>query len=361
VTDGLAAARALFDPAPDTIYLDSATYGLPPRATVEAMHRAINEWQGGTADWVRAWDRRGETCRAAFGALIGAPAEQIALVPSVSVGVGTIAASLTARDQVVVPDDEFTSVIFPLLVAMRERGVTVRQVPFDRIADNITQGTTLVAFSLVQSQSGRAAQQTAVVDAAKRVGARTLVDATHAVPFVGLDPRADFVVCAAYKHLLSPRGVAFLSIGREHWDDVPPWLANWRSASNPYGIYYGGPLDLASTAARFDVSLAWFSWAGAAVSLELLAGWQQAGLLAEPVALARRLAESLGLRHPPGVVISVPVHNPEAVRAELAASGIKAAVRAGSVRLSTHIYNTVEQIDRATAALARFTLQPAAT
>jgi selenocysteine lyase/cysteine desulfurase len=42
------------------------------------------------------------------------------------------------------------------------------------------------------------------------------------------------------------------------------------------------------------------------------------------------------------------------VRDELASAGIKAAVRAGSVRLSTHVYNTEEQIDRAVEALARF-------
>ena len=94
VVDGLGEARALFDPAPGTIYLDSATYGLPPRPTVEAMHRAVDEWQAGTADWVRAWDMRGEDCRAAFGALIGVPKECVALLPSASVGVGTTAASL---------------------------------------------------------------------------------------------------------------------------------------------------------------------------------------------------------------------------------------------------------------------------
>ena len=50
--DALGEIRALFEPAPGTIYLDAATYGLPPRATVAAMHQAIDEWQAGSADWV---------------------------------------------------------------------------------------------------------------------------------------------------------------------------------------------------------------------------------------------------------------------------------------------------------------------
>ena len=43
----------------------------------------------------------------------------------------------------------------------------------------------------------------------------------------------------------------------------------------------------------------------------------------------------------------------------LAALGVKAAVRAGSVRLSPHVYNTVDEIDRTAAALGRFVRQPA--
>jgi selenocysteine lyase/cysteine desulfurase len=352
--------RALFSPQPGLTYLDTATFGLPPRPTIEVMQRALERWQHGSADWVHEWDERGETCRAAFAALTGGAAESVALMPSASVGVGLVAANLSDRDEVVVPSDEFNSVLFPLLVAAGHKGARVRQVAFDALAESVSTSTTLVAFSLVQSQSGCAARQAEVVDAALRVGARTLIDATHAVPFVGVDPRADFVVCAAYKHLLSPRGVAFLSVAPEHWDSLPAWLANWRSTSDPYHAYYGGPLDQAPGAARFDVSLAWHAWAGAAESLQLLVDWQSLGVLAEPVALARRLAERLELPRPLGSIVSVPVADAEAVRAQLASAGIKAAVRAGSVRLSTHVYNTDEDVDRSVAVLERFVAQPAA-
>jgi selenocysteine lyase/cysteine desulfurase len=349
--------RELFDPAPGSIYLDAATYGLPPRPTVEVMHRAVSRWQAGTADWVREWDQAGEVCRATFGQLIGAPAAEIALMPSVSVGVATIAATLTASDEVVVPDDEFTSVLFPLLVAAREHGATIRTAPFERLAESVGDATRLVAFSLIQSQSGRAADLAAITAAARSVGARVLVDATHAVPFVPIDSPVDYLVCAAYKHLLSPRGVAFLHVREALWDTVPALFANWRSARNPYANYYGGLLDLAPNAARFDVSLAWFAWAGAAVSLDLLCQWQADGLLQQVVGLARRLASQLGLPEPVGSVISVPVEDAEAVRGALAAAGIKAAVRAGSVRLSPHVYNTAEQIDRVASILGRLVPQ----
>jgi selenocysteine lyase/cysteine desulfurase len=90
-----------------------------------------------------------------------------------------------------------------------------------------------------------------------------------------------------------------------------------------------------------------------------LADWQRQGVLRHPVDLARRLAGHLGLPEPVGSVLSVPVEGAESVRASLAAAGVKTAVRAGSVRLSPHVYNTAEQIDRAAEALARFVPQPA--
>ncbi len=169
---------------------------------------------------------------------------------------------------------------------------SVEQVPFGALAEQRRRPTTtLVAFSLIQSQSGRAADQRAITDAAQArerpdAGRR---DARRPVCRDRLTA-SDFVVCAAYKHLLSPRGVAFLSVAPQHWESAPAWLANWRSTRNPYAVYYGGPLDQAPGAARFDVSLAWHAWAGAAVSLELLARWQASGVLDEPRALARRLA-----------------------------------------------------------------------
>ncbi len=257
---GIEAARDCFEVEPGLAYLDAATYGLPPRRTVETLERALRRWQRGTADWVEEWDREGEACRALFAAIVGCPEREVALVPAVSVAVGLVAAALPEADEVVVPDDEFSSVLFPALVAEEARKARVRQVPFADLAAAIGPSTDLVAFSLTRSQDGATADLGGIVAGAARHGARVLVDATHAVPFVPLAehlPGIDFLVCHGYKHLLCPRGVAFLTVRPERWLEVPPWFANWRSAAPLYGDSYGGPLSLPATAARYDVSLAW--------------------------------------------------------------------------------------------------------
>src|SRR5262249_7482421 len=194
-------------------------------------------------------------------------------------------------DEVVVPADEFTSTLFPILVA-QQRGAVVREVPFEAVAESIRPSTTLVATSLVPMQTGRVAELEAIASAAEQVGARILLDATQGVPAIDLEaigPRIDFLVCSAYKHLLSPRGTAFLRVRPAHWPRLQPLNANWRSATEPFGRYFGGPLTLPDDARRFDVSRGWFVWVGAAASLRLVAEWRRGGAfiplpgLAEPL------------------------------------------------------------------------------
>ena len=345
--------RAMFAPASGTTYLDTATYGLPPEPTRRVLADALDAWSAGTASWQDDWDREGEKARAAFAAIIGVEASRVALISSTSTGVGVIAAGLSAADSVVVPGDDFTSILFPLLVA-RDRGVAVREVAFDSLVDAITPGTTLVATSFVQMQTGRTAPIAQIVERAREVGARVLLDVSQGVPLVPLGAlvnEIDYIVGCGYKHLLCPRGVAFMALRSEHIGALAPILANWRSADRPYERFFGGPLTLAPDAAMYDISLAWFPWLGAATSLGLLAEWQRSGVLAGPLELARNLAEGLGVPFGGSSLVVMPIDDPAAARAALAAAGIRASFRGTGIRLSTHVYNDAEDIERAVAAL----------
>jgi selenocysteine lyase/cysteine desulfurase len=355
-TDPLAGIRTQFRPGEGITYLDSATYGLPPLATVEALERAIRAWQAGTGDWINDWDEPTNQAPRDFASLIGAPADSIATIPAASVGTGLVAGVLAGGDEVVVPVDEFTSTLFPLLVA-KERGADIREVPFDAVAAEIRTSTRLVAVSLVQMQTGRVADIGAILDAAERHGARVLVDATQGVPFVPLDgviDRIDFLVCAGYKHLLSPRGTAYFYVRRDHWDELEPRNANWRAADRPYARYFGGPLTLAPDARRFDVSRAWFPWIGATSSLALLAGWKQTGAFEAVRGLAEGMAMRLGVPWYGSSLVCAPLDDGEAAGNALAAAGVRASVRGTAIRFAVHVYTTEADLDRAAAAIAPF-------
>jgi selenocysteine lyase/cysteine desulfurase len=348
--------HSLFRPAPGLIYLDTATYGLPPLPTVEVMGRALAAWQAGTGNWIEDWDQPSDRCRGDFAALIGTEAANIAYLPAASVGAGVVAVSLRPGDDVVVPVDEFTSTLYPVLVAAR-RGAVVREVGFEALAESIRPGTRLVAFSLVQMQTGKTADLAAICERATDVGAEVFVDATQAIPFVefaDLLPRIDYLVCAGYKHLLSPRGTAYFYVRPDRWDSLEAHNANWRAADQPFNRYFGGPLSLSESAARFDVSRAWMPWLGASESMRLLASWRESGLFESVRALADRLAEGTGCPKPGSSLVCVPIEGAERAREALKDAGVKASVRGTSIRFSPHVYNTEAQIDRAIEAIRPF-------
>jgi selenocysteine lyase/cysteine desulfurase len=342
----------LFRPAEGLTYLDSATYGLAPVPTIAAMGQAAEAWEAGTAQWIEDWDVVAEDARSHVADIVGVQPANVALLPAASVGVGTVAASLRPRARVLVAENEFTSLLFPLLVA-QQHGADVREVPIDELADRADPGTDLVAFSLVDMQSGRVAPAAEIVARARSAGARVLIDATHGIPFVdALATDADFVVCAAYKHLLCPRGTAFLTVRDDRIDELVPWNANWRAADDPYGRYVGGPLTLAHTAARFDPSMAWHLWIGAAVSLGLIRDWQRDGVLDGVRAMTAALADRLELPPTGSSIVAVPVEDMDEAREALGRARIKAGVHTTAVRLSCHVYTTPGDIDRAVEVLA---------
>ena len=100
----------------------------------------------------------------------------------------------------------FTSILFPSY-AQSGRGIRIREVPLDRIAECITSRTTLVAVSAVQSADGRAADLDALHAASRATGVRVLLATTEAVGWLPVNAsRFAYTACGGYKWLLSPRG-----------------------------------------------------------------------------------------------------------------------------------------------------------
>lgn len=348
-------ARASFSPDPSIIYLDASTYGLPPNATIAALQRALQRWQAGTADWIEEWDREGDVSREMFAQLIGTTADSVALVPTVSIAAGIVSASLPQGATVVVPEEEFTSVSYPFSAAAEAGKINVIAVPYAEMIEAIKPGVELLAFSLTRSQTGETADLAAICDAASAAGVKLFVDATHAIPFIpiaGQLDRIDYLACHGYKHLLCPRGAGFFVVRQDRWNDCIPYFANWRAAAPRYQRHYGVATSLPEGAGKYDVSLAWHSWAGARVSLELLLRWKNEGIFEGTWEITRRLAAGLGLPEPRSTVLTFKAPDADEAERALAEAGIRCAVRAGNIRLAPHVYNTVEEIDRAIAVIA---------
>ncbi|HYM59126.1 MAG TPA: aminotransferase class V-fold PLP-dependent enzyme [Solirubrobacteraceae bacterium] len=262
---------------------------------------------------------------------------------------GLVAGSIPDGSRVLAPEIEFTSTLFPFMV-QQARGVTVRTVPAARLAEAIDARTDVVAFSAVQMSTGEVADLEAVATAARVHGALTVLDATQACGWLPLDAgRFDFVACAAYKWLMSPRGTAFMTVAPERLAEVVPAAAGWYAGEDVHASYFGPPLRLARNARRLDTSPAWFSWVGAQPALELINRIGVEAIHAHDVALANRFRAGLGLA--PGDSAIVAFDEPDAAH-RLEAAGIRAAVRGGRSRTSWHVYNTERDVEAALEALS---------
>jgi selenocysteine lyase/cysteine desulfurase len=180
------------------------------------------------------------------------------------------------------------------------------------------------------------------------------IDATHAIPFVPVAPHIadiDYLVCHAYKHMLGARGTGYLYVRADRIGELLPSYASWHGAPDKWTRFFGGPLTLADDASRFDLSLAWLPWTATVESTRLIAGWCRDGTLDEPLALAARLATSLGLEPAGSSLVCVPIADPEPVRAALEAAGIRAAVRGDAIRFSLHVWNDEADVARAVDAI----------
>lgn len=338
--------RAQFDADPG--FLNTASLGIPPRATVAAMQEVVTGWQHGRLQ-PADFDSYVRRARTAWSTLAGVDPSWVATGPSVSSFVGLVAASVPAGAEVLVAEGDFTSVLFPFLV-QETRGVVVRPVPLADLVTSVRPQTALVAVSAVQSADGAILDVEALVAAAAEHGAEVLLDTTQSCGWLPIDcSRVDYAVCGAYKWLLAPRGTAFLSIRPERMDAIAPHAANWYAGGDVWTSIYGTPLRLADDARRFDISPAWLSWAGAAPSIELVASLDPKTVLAHDVGLADAFLDRLGLPSQGSAIVTVDAPGAEQA---LEAAGVSAAVRAGKVRLSFHLHNDMADVDLAIAALS---------
>jgi selenocysteine lyase/cysteine desulfurase len=330
---------------PENTYLDTATYGLPSDRVMAVMTTALERWQAGVATMAE-YDDAVTSARSLLAGILGTDVDLVAVANQASVFAGLIAASVPNGTNVVVPTGDFTSLVFPLLV-QAGRGVSVREVPATELAASITPNDQLVAFSLVQSSDGSLLDVDGIVEAARSAGARILVDATQAAGWYPFDPgRFDYTIISAYKWLLCPRGTAFLVLGAED-PTVVPVFAGWYAGEEVWESIYGSPLRLARSARRYDVSPAWFSWMGAVPSLELIASLGVEAIHRHDVSLADMTRERLGLPTSQSAIVTIPTDDASALRQH----GIAASVRAGSVRVSFHLYNDETDVDRLVTAL----------
>ena len=337
--------EGLWDPEPG--WLNTASYGLPPRPAWEALQAALSDWRVGATSW-EPWDESTTRSRESFARLIGADATDVFVGSTVSAALVPIASALPDGAKVLTDDVEFTSNVFPWKVH-EDRGVELVAVPGEELVAAIQPGIDLVAVSAVQSSTGAVLDLPAVVAASKKAGALLVIDASQALGWLPLTvDGVDALVAHTYKWLMSPRGATLGYLSPRLQELCRPSAAGWYAGRTVHGSYYGAQMDLAEGARRFDQSPAWFCYVGAAPALELVEQIGVETINQHNLALANEFRDGLGLPPSDSAIVSTALAGAQEA---FASAGIRAAVRDGKLRASFHIYTTQADVHLALTAL----------
>jgi selenocysteine lyase/cysteine desulfurase len=322
-------------------FLNSPTYGLPPQFMVESLQDCIARWQAGTME-VPLFDEDVRAGRTGYAALTGVPVDSVAMGGTVSSLLGLVAAAVPDGSRVATLAGEFTSTTFPF-AAQAGRGVTVTELSPDEMVATAADFDVVTA-SLVQSADGAVLDTDALRDTVAGTDTLTVIDVTQAIGWKRVDVAwADVTAAAVYKWLLAPRGTAWMSLSDRVSRIMTPHAANWYSGEEPWQTIYGLPVRLADSARRFDASPTWFSVLGAGLTLPWLASLDRTAVEAHTLGLANRLRAELQLPQQDSAIVSIPIAD---ASEKLQRAGIRAAVRAGAVRVGFHVYNTENDLDR---------------
>src|SRR6059058_398193 len=260
----LARYRSEFPIFRDAVYLNTCSLGALGERTRRRIAEFLDLWQErGASAWYDVWWAALGELRRRYARVIAATPEEIALGPSISVALASVAEALDygKRRRVVVTSLDFPTVAYQWL-AKRARGVELVvvespdriSVPVEAIARAVDERTALVATSHVYFTSGAIQDITAVAEVAHRRGALTLVDAYQSVGQVPVEGRAagvDFLTAGGLKWLLGGPGIVFLYAREEVTRRLAPQIAGWFGHKNQFA-FDPRVLELHDDARRFE-------------------------------------------------------------------------------------------------------------
>ncbi len=345
-----------------SIYLNSCSQGALSRASESFIREYLDGWHQQGSAW-ELWVEHYETLRREFAELIGADASEVAVVPSVSAGVSSLATALTfsRRSHVLMGAFEFPT-MGHIWLAQQARGARVEflaavdgRIPAASYERALTDETLIVPVTGICFMNGFRSPLAEIVAAAHAQGAYVLLDDYQDC---GTRPRnvkeldLDFYAAGTLKYLLGAAGLAFLYVRKELIGSLQPAVTGWFAQENPFA-FDAQLFQPAASARRFEsgtppIPSVYFALAG----IRLLREIGLANVADHVRALANSFVEGareLGFRlktpgDTVGPLVVLQANNADALVAKLAEDGVVCSARHDGLRLSFHIYNTAEDV-----------------
>lgn len=354
--------RSRFNIFKHKIYLNSCSQGPLSDAVQAGLEDFMASWHEQGSPW-ELWVNRYEAVRSAFAQFINASPDEVAIVTSVSAGVNGVASALDfqERQKVVMGEFEFPT-MGHVWLGQRGRGAEVQFVAAEGnciLAANyekmVDRNTCLVPLTHVCFKNGFRSDVTAITQIAHRSGALVMLDdyqdcGTRPVDVKAMD--LDFFITGTLKYLLGPPGLAFMYVRKELISSLAPTVTGWFGQANPFA-YDPKLFALSPTARRFESGSPSVPNVYAALpGFQLLQEIGMENVAAHIKKLAQSLlsyARDLGIRSKTpadstGPLVVLQCKDSILLVQKLAESNIVASNRHDGLRISFHVYNTVDDV-----------------
>jgi selenocysteine lyase/cysteine desulfurase len=365
--------KHLFELPDDICYLNAAYMTPQTKAMKAAGHRGIERraqsWTIAESDFFTD----PETARGLFGELIGASADDIALVPAASYGIAVAAKNMVLKpgQHIVVLEGQFPSNTYSWFRLVEEQGVVIETVPYPEDRDwtaailevAVRLGDQIGAFALPHCHwaNGWLLDLRAIGVRARALGAYLVLDVTQSLGALPLDVKEidpDYLACGGYKWLFCPYGISFLYVAKRHQGGAP-LEENWidRKGSQNFAGLVDYVDEYQPGARRFDMGeRASFGLMPQAIeALRQVLDWQVANIAQTLGKTNQRLSalfEQRGFIVPQkgicaGHLVGVEYAGglKDTFIDHLRANKVFVSVRGNSVRLAPHLYIDEEAID----------------
>ena len=365
-------AKNLFQIPAGITYLNCANMAPQLRsitdAGMDAVRAKTTPWELSAPEWFSG----AEELRNLAARLMGVESDGIALVPGASYGIATAAANvpLSPGQTVVLLHQEFPSNVYAWRELAKKKGgriVTVERKSgmnyTEALETAITRDTAVVAAPQSHWTDGSRIDLERIGARVRSVGACLVIDASQSLGACSLDlsrVQPDFLVAVGYEWLLGIYGLGYLYVAPKWRDSGTPLEQSWltRAGSEDFARLVEYRDAYRQGARRFDAGeFPQFVLVPMAIAaLRQILSWkvtqieQALSFLTERVAglavengysvLPRpeRCGHMIGIRHSSGI--------PSKLGTSLKESNVFVSIRGDSIRVSPHLYNDLNDIER---------------
>lgn len=251
----------------DWAYLNNGTMGPSPYPVIEAVHKGMMDGDvyGNYGGW--------ENTHGKIAAFVGAHEDEIALTHNVTDGINIACWGIPLKkgDEVILTTHEHVGNAFPWLNRQKLHGIKIKVFTpastaaetLERIQALYTKKTKVIAVPHIPCTIGQILPVKEICAWAKEKDIFSLVDGAHGPGMLQLDLHqmgCDVYASCCHKWMLGPKGTGFLYVRKDFQDTLQTYFvgggsdnAKWNMASNPIQMgtyannahrYYGGTQGL---------------------------------------------------------------------------------------------------------------------